>query len=373
MVTEEDPPDGGGKYKERMMNEQRKEEFKYTTADTAPYRLYFELRKEQAGVRINRYSLGAKLRGMEMFKRHIIDMKQIGRNKIMVIINSFVKANQLLDVVNNEDGMYRAYIPKHLVCISGVITGIPTDISEEEIMNDIESDVPVVGVYRLNRFENGTKVPTNRISVTFRASCLPDKVWLFCCVSKIKPFIQKVVFCMRCLRYNHKEANCKGARRCQRCSEKHDDEDEEEEVCHKRMKCLHCKSGNHATGSKECNEHKIQQKVKDMMARKNVTYIEAREMLPINTSNMFEPLSSLDDFPSLAESLSTNNNLKEQWQQTNLPRQKITPAVKMYPEKKKNNQPNKRKRAAPEPETEQSLYTAGPSGKGKRTQQMGLD
>lgn len=233
-TAEGDPPDGGGKNDDGNRNKtKKKEEFRYKTADTALYRLYFELRKDQTGMRLNRYSLGAKLRGMEVFKKHIIDMNQIGRNKIMVILNSFIKANQLMDIINKEEGVYEVYVPKHLVCISGVIAGIPTDITEEEIMNDIRSDAPVVGVYRLNRYEDGRKVPTTRISVTFCANMLPEKVWLFCCVSKIRPFIQKVVFCTRCLRYNHKATNCKG------CSEKHEEEDEEEN-CQNQPKCLHC-------------------------------------------------------------------------------------------------------------------------------------
>lgn len=120
-------------------------------------------------------------------------------------------------------------------------------------------------------------------------------------------------------------------------------------------------SGKHETGSKEWNEHKMQQKVKDMMAKRNLTYIEAREMLPINTSNLFEALSNLDQFPTFAETLTTNNCFRDQWQLTNQPRNSITAAVRTYPEKKKNTQQHKRKRTYPETKTEQQP-TAGPSG-----------
>ncbi len=116
-TAEGDPPDGGGKNDDGNRNKtKKKKEFRYTTADTDPYQLYFELRKDQTGMRLNRYSLGAKLRGMEAFKKHIIDMKQIGRNKIMVILNSFIKANQLMDIINKEEGVYEAYVPMYIWC-----------------------------------------------------------------------------------------------------------------------------------------------------------------------------------------------------------------------------------------------------------------
>lgn len=81
------------------------------------------------------------------------------------------------------------------------------------------------------------------------------------------------------------------------------------------------------------------------MAKKNYTFVEAREMVSFTSNNIFEPLNSLQDMPTLAETLSGSSDLEAQWQQTNNPRVPITPAVKLYTEKKKKPQ-NKRKRPA---------------------------
>lgn len=123
----EDPPDTGGRSgrsDENGRQNKQRVKFEYTIRDEAPYRVYFELRggpqQGPQGGRINKFSLGSMLRELQGYKNHIIDMKQIGRNKIMVVFNSYIKANAIVEFINNENGLYTAYIPKHVVCISGV-------------------------------------------------------------------------------------------------------------------------------------------------------------------------------------------------------------------------------------------------------------
>lgn len=118
----------------------------YNRMDQGPYRLYFELRDTFNGVkRINKYSLGSKLRKMQDYKKFIDDMKQVGRNRIMVYVSSYVKANQLMEEMNQDkNGEYKAYVPVHLVCVTGIVAGIPADIPIEEIQDDIQCDGPIV-------------------------------------------------------------------------------------------------------------------------------------------------------------------------------------------------------------------------------------
>lgn len=356
MEGAEDPPDYGGTDKQTDLGQQtERTKFEYVLTDMAPYRVYFELKSGNNGARINRYSLGSKLRSVETFKRHIVDMKQISRSKIMVVLNSYSKANLLVETINNENGIYTAYIPKHVVCISGVIAGIPTEITTEQIKADLECDVPVFDVYRLNRYEEGRKVPSTRVSITFRASLLPEKVRLFCCVTRVQPFVQKVVFCQRCLRFNHKADNCKGYKRCQKCTERHDTEEEFEE-CSKKVRCLYCKAHTHATGSQACDEHKRQQQIKAAMSRRNLSFAEAREMFPITSPNMYDLLSNLHEHPTLAETVVSNNNLAHQWKETNRERVPMQAAVKIYSDgNRRSEKPqNKRRRQNAEAENQEA-------------------
>lgn len=317
---------------------QRKEliNVEYTMEDTGPYRIYFEpLTMEE---RINKFSVGSTLRKMEQYRRHIVDMKQVGRNKIMVYLNSYTKANSLVkEVQAGRIGRYRAYVPLHLVCVTGVIAGVPADINEKEIFEDLQCEVPIVSVRRLNRFVDGAPTPTNRVSIMFRSNVLPESVKLFCCSSRITPFVQKLVICENCLKFNHRANQCKGRKRCERCSMQHENPDQFRN-CTNEAKCAFCKSTAHTSGFDKCPEKQRQVSIKRLMAKRTVTYVEAREQIPF-TSNMFEPLANMEEFPTLQETFasaagtSTTIGFRKQWAQANQERTKITPAVKLFKDK----------------------------------------
>ncbi|XP_058821795.1 uncharacterized protein LOC131683653 [Topomyia yanbarensis] len=276
-----------------------KENYLYTVQDDGPYRIYVESANAE---KINKFSLGSVIRKMDKYRHHVIELKYLGRNKIIVFMNSYKKANLFVGDERVKECGYKAYIPRHLLCVTGVLAGIPTDISVEEIKQEIECDYQVVDVYRLNQFVEGRSRPTNRVSVTFRAKQLPEKVKLFCCTQRISPFIQKVLFCQKCHRFNHKTENCKGKRRCANCSEIHDEE-ESYKHCANDMKCLYCKSANHRTVDAICPEKEKQRTIKSLMAKRSLTYVEARELAaPVLTSNIYEALAESTMDPTPAES-----------------------------------------------------------------------
>lgn len=314
-----------------------RENYTYTCRDSPPYRVYMELKDRDR--KINKYSVGLMIRKHEEFRKYVTDMKYTGARRVMVYLNNYDKANQLLEALNVADSPYRAYVPRHLVAITGVISGIPEDITEEEILEGIDCEVPILGVRRLTR--TSEKIPTTRISVSFRANQLPDSVRLFCCKSAVRPFYQKVVICAKCLRFNHRENNCKGRRRCETCTEQHET-NEEYANCQKKTRCANCNSSDHTSKDAKCPERERQSKIKGLMARKNYTYTEAREIIPIASVNIYEPLSHMEEFPTCADSFANmaggsfkwKNPLKEQWIKTNQERKAIKAAIEIEKEKR---------------------------------------
>lgn len=211
--------------------------------------------------------------------------------------------------VNSGNCIYRAYVPKHVVSITGVISGNPVDLSDEEILADIECEAPIMNV------------------------------------SRVQPFTQKLIFCKQCLRYGYRPENCRGRKRCERCGEEHE-EKEDNERCVNQIKCLYCKSTAHQSGSNECRETLRQKNIKTIMANQNLTYAEARTALPIATTNFYKPLSRISEFPTIGESFAdttARSNLKQQWAKTSELRQRLTPAVSMRqsPKSKRSSIPNK--------------------------------
>lgn len=340
-----------------------KENITYTSMDTGPYRIYFELRNRIEGQKINKFSLGASLRKMEQYKPFITDMKYVGLHKIIVFVSSYIKANALVSEINSGCSLYRAYVPKHLVSITGVIPGIPTDIDVEDIKADIICEVPILEVTRMTRWDGQKRIPINRLSISFRAKELPSLVKIFCCVSRVKTFTPKVVICKNCLRFGHRTDNCRGARRCDRCTIRHEEE-QDYANCQNQRKCVHCRSTEHDSTDANCPEQKRQLKIKTLMAKQNLTYTEAREEVPIISQNLYEPLMNIDEFPTVDQSYATmasgqytwKDPLREQWIKTNQERKKIQAAVQIQKEEKEK-QRGKKPRLTTQSQTNKTTET----------------
>lgn len=86
------------------------------------------------------------------------------------------------------------------------------------------------------------------------------------------------------------------------------------------------------------------------MAKRNLTYAEAKEQIPIANQNLYETLYDAEDFPTPAESFAdmTRGNfrwkdpLREQWMQANNERVKMQASVNIG--KSPDKQPNRKRK-----------------------------
>lgn len=297
-------------------NEKPKQDYYYNEKDGGPFRVYVELNNADPKISINKISVGRMLRKVFGASKHVTEIKNAGKRKVLVYLNSFPAANRLvLNTVVTAHG-YKAYIAKHLVSVTGVISGIPTDVSTDEILQDLHSLVPITDVYRFQRYVNGAKIPSTRVSVTFRSNKLPELVKLYDCSIKVEPFYRKAFLCLNCLRYNHKAVNCRSFRRCHGCGDRHESDNEYKE-CTKPRRCIYCKK-DHSTTDANCPERQRQNNIKSIMSKKALTFFEAKEYFPITTSNSFNALAEFmedpkpgnnapQDFASMAGSRNNKN------------------------------------------------------------------
>lgn len=294
MPPGEDP--GGG------FNPQHRTVYTYNDTDSGPYRVLVELTDNQDGnLAINKLSLGKILSKKTDYKQNVINVRPLGRKKLMVLTKTAQAANQLQEDDSLKQQNYTVYIPKHFLTVSGVISGVPVEMMPEEILANISSTVPILGVTRLHRYDNGVKIPATRIGVTFRSKQLPKEVRMFCCTNSVQPFVSKAVFCQKCLRYNHRTQNCRSRQRCDKCTLSHDEEGYQE--CQRSIKCLHCKTeGKHQTGDFGCPERTRQNNLKTILSKTNLTMMEAREIYPIYTENQYALLENIQEYPALPES-----------------------------------------------------------------------
>ncbi|XP_065087632.1 uncharacterized protein LOC135709261 [Ochlerotatus camptorhynchus] len=169
----------------------------------------------------------------------------------------------------------------------------------KEIKENMQCLVRILDVNRLHRFVDNVKTASNRISVTFRTSKLPEEVKLYCCLNKVMAFINKPVICHNCLRYGHKTDSCRSKKRCTVCALQHEGMDSGD--CPNPKKCMYCKKA-HRTTDSECPEWSRQRNIKTIMSKTNLTYMEARELNPVLTQNRYEILENVEEFPTPADS-----------------------------------------------------------------------
>lgn len=271
--------------------------YKYQGNDEGPYRVVVQrdVVENSRFSGINKINVGMILK-QNGFSKSVIDIKKTGRNKVMVYMLDMNEANRLTTCKNLDLKHYRAYIPKYLVMIKGVINGIPENLSEQELVESIDCGTKVEEVFRMMRSKDGKRVPSSNIGVVFRGNKLPGQVKLFSVSVTVKPYITKTVMCQQCLRYGHIAINCKGRARCENCGDSHD-----EQHCNQETKCANC-NGKHRATEANCPAREQQTKIKTLMAHRNLTYFEARQEVIVPTRNSYSILEHAEEFMTIQES-----------------------------------------------------------------------
>lgn len=245
------------------------------------------------------------------------EIKKIGRNRIVVHCRNKEVANQLVDNAELK-ALHEVFIPLSFVSRAAVVRNIDVEYGEEELKEEIESGhYKILEVSRMKRrmFDNGTMTfgDSQSVKIFFQGTEFPNNVYLWGVRLQCEPFIQPIIQCYQCLRYNHTTKQCKGVRVCKVCGSK--DADHE---CKASATCINCK-GVHQADSKECPEKKRQKSIKEMMAFQNLTYMEAaakvprpneRDMFSVVTSNMFQALDSYEEYPEIGNNARSRSTLE---------------------------------------------------------------
>lgn len=272
----------------------------YSQTDNAPYRIFAELEDDKQGTcKINKLTLGKILSATKDYKTNVINMRPLGQKKVLIFVKNYEVANRMQKDQRLKGLNYKLYVPRSFISVTGVVAGVPTDMTLAEIKENMQCQIPILDVRRLHRFVDNVKTPSNRISVTFRASKLPEEVKLYCCLNKVLAFINKPVICHNCLRYGHKTDSCRSRKRCSVCANQHEDMGNGD--CPNPKKCMYCKTA-HRTTDSECPEWTRQRNIKTIMSKTNLTYMEARELNPVLTQNRYEILENVDEFPTPVDS-----------------------------------------------------------------------
>lgn len=213
-------------------------------------------------------------------------VKHVGRNRISVEFKSATDANSFLELPTLTQYNYEAVIPSYNITRMGIIRNMPTEWSLEEIVEELNSDLPLRGLgkivraRRLNRKvrnDDGTPswVPTQSVVLTFSGQRLPEYVYGFFNSIPVETYLLPTIQCNKCCRFGHVKSQCRSKPRCFICSQPH-----EGEACDKTSPtCLFC-SGSHRANDQTCPEFDRQKKIKYVMSTENKSYQEASARYP---------------------------------------------------------------------------------------------
>lgn len=234
--------------------------------------------------------------------RNIINgsLKKIGRNRLSLSFSNYVDANNFINDPSLVNNNYKVFIPSFLISRVGLIKGVPSDWTPEEIVSNIS--VPtgcgkIIKIRRLNRKvkvnENVSWVPTESVVVTFDGQVLPKRVFACYTSLPVELYIFPTIQCYKCCRYGHTKISCRSNPRCFKCGNDHFGEScTADDGC--RVNCCLCK-GSHFATSKSCPEYLRQKNIKLFMAQNCVSYAEASKHYPLVTRSYADIVTSTPD------------------------------------------------------------------------------
>lgn len=313
----------------------------YNSKDEGPYRVIIE--RHNDSLHINKIAIGRWLKNI-VVSDAIIEIKKIGKKKVVVYFKNLEEANNLIKIKQHEN--YLIYLPTHFITVKGVVTGIPQDIPMELLKSEIDCDVPIIDMYRMKRFVNNESIESDRICITFRSNFLPQYAKLWYCRSKVEPFVPRIIICLNCLRFNHLAGNnnCKGKKRCQNCSSAKCENMNEK--CESDTMCLYCKRNHKTTDREICKEWQNQKKIKTIMAKRAMIFQEVNDELEFLSRNRYEILNdntSLSVYEAYADmkkkcvkkNAETQSGMKKIRTDINLIKEKLTPIETAVPRKRR--------------------------------------
>lgn len=223
---------------------------------------------------------------------NIMKIEKVGRNRIRVELKSIKDANNLVNNTLLKAENLNAYIPKNLLERKGIIKYVDTTFDDKYLFENLMSPYRITEVNRFKRkiiTEDGNAklIPKQTVLLTFEGNVLPKNVYLNYVSCVVEPYIQKVIQCYNCLRYGHVAKQCNNTTSlCLNCGKSKDNEHK----CRDPQDrfCIYCKTTEHKSISKSCPKHEEQAKIKKLMAENNLTFIESKQNLKTNYSNVLK-------------------------------------------------------------------------------------
>lgn len=219
------------------------------------------------------------------------EITKLGRFRFKLVLDA-KEAYTSLEGVNFEKYNLKLFVPASSTETICYVRGVPSDFKEEEIRNNIETEVPVLKVERIKWKDGDKLVDTSRLKVTVKGKQVPEMVKIYGCAFHMELYVFPVKQCQRCWRFGHKMKFCQANQRCRKCSRVHSQEE-----CPNQKRCANCKK-EHEADSKFCEERQRRENIINTMKKERKTYAEVESRYP-KLTNRFEILDVDVEYPEM--------------------------------------------------------------------------
>lgn len=196
--------------------------------------------------------------------------KALANGRILVVCKSKVQQEKALALKSLNRCDVEVYVPGTGTRAKGVIYGVPTDITVDEILEKVKGG-RVMEAKRFLVTRDNEKVESQTVLLTFSSEVSPQRVELGYLSFQVKPYIRPPLRCFNCQRFGHVAAVCRGRRKCGKCGGDHNygDCESESSLC-----CPNC-GEEHSAAYKGCRHYVKALEIQKVRSNERVSYAEA--------------------------------------------------------------------------------------------------
>lgn len=273
----------------------------FEQTDSAPYSIHVQRIQVSPNdpVSLHPIALGKFLKHSAF--QNVINgsVKRLGRNRVSIAFSRYLDANAFLSHSSLADNNLKAFIPSFSITRMGLVRGVPTDLSIEDILENISVPLGCGKILKARRLNYKVMVegspswkPTQTIVLTFDGQMLPKRVYMCYNALPVELYTYPTIQCYNCCRFGHTKVQCRSKPRCYKCGHEHTGDSCNIDEDH--ISCCLC-GGIHSAINKICPESCRQKEIKISMAQNCISYAEAIKLHPAVSRPYAEVVATAKD------------------------------------------------------------------------------
>ena len=200
-----------------------------------------------------------------------LELAQTGPGRIKILCENEQQAKAIIESDLPKSKGWKTETPTARNFRYGIVRNLDEEITEEDIIQDFESEQRIVEAQRQKRREGDKWVDSNTWRLKFEGTSLPYRVESFGEIFRVSPYVFPVLQCKKCQRVGHPTRFCKGRERCPKCAQ----DAHGSSPCTGGKSCGICGDSSHSTLEKDkCNKWKREREIKREMAVQNMSYAQ---------------------------------------------------------------------------------------------------